>query len=708
MEEYNFLSVVPDSQKDNRYYKNWCLHILSQYNQQTYRSVNEYSDTYNIDGQINTSVYGQTNYNYITTVRRNKSYYENKQDNEQFGFIGRDLENNPTAIGTAWQRIPKISSLVNDMTGEGVSRYKYYDLFLKSISPSAENEKTQKHRLTSIKIENKERFQQLEELGIYFNPLGGAEDDFDTLDDVDAYLNNDYKTVFEVYADVIKDDTIRRNDISSFIGVTLKEAIIVGLLATKIETKDGKTVWHNYPQDQIIWDNSKDRVIHKDFKYIGLIDWLTASEIIDRYKDDILELENGQDILNKLERYNISGSFSGTFSGNTNFNFLYGQSYNGIPMLGVVSCYWQAIKKNDEEEYSTFYEALQIADLCTIKTGETTNLIENFDDRRKVCPPVVLFTYDMFDGMPHSFVSRMIHHADLIDFYKNKMNELIIKSHGNVPLIIAENIGKEMYEVINDVKQHGMSMITNANGLVDDFSKENLVSYLNFSNYQEIEMLASKIAEEERMMEKIISASDITLGQQTGYVSSNTQMTTIEQAKKSVLQFYDNYQTFIEHLVTLSVNIEKNLVAKYNDKYGLPFVSKFGNKFLEDVKDFGLEDFRAEFKYLDPITQENRAFIRDYLKMQSQDPNSGISPEDVVEALSMTSLTQLKKYFRKITRKNREREIQQEQAEVEQQLLMQDKDLNTQLAKENINAETEIAKQELKNRGDFTKQMITP
>jgi len=662
----NFLQVKTEKEKneDNKkWYKDWMDFILSRYNTQTYRnnyggvggSSSPSTGVHSMDSDADGFATSP-----IERIRRNYSYFSNTQDNKQFGFTTTDTDNLPLPYGQAWQRVPKTQQLIKDLIGGTLKAMKHQDLYAQSISPSAQNEKTNLLGLTRLKVDNKELYDDLNELGLSFTPLGGVEDEFETIDEVESFINNDYKTPVEVYGEVIKEEIIARNHYMDYYNEVLKAATIGGITATEIVVKNGKTYWETYEPDKIIWDNSKDKQHHRDFRFIGLIEEKTPTEILDIYSDELSEEEIKE--LSELTN-------SKTVSTSRELS-LFGES-NNIPVVTVVKGYWMAIKKDGDETYATYYKAVQIADIATVGQGLVENLVENFDDRRIVYPPVVLWTPDMVNGSLNSFTGRMIHNQDLIDFYKNEMNTKILLSHGKVALVMAENLGSStMMDIVNDWKRYGLSVINNADG--DDIESlgNKFAQVFDFSNSQIIQSLDALLKNEERMMEEITSANEITMGQQRNYISQGAQQTTIEQAKKGVFGFFEGFLNMVESLVQMSVNIEKSLIPVNNEKYAIPIVSKFGENFLEKIKEISLEDLRIRFKYLDPITEDKMNRIMNYIEREASIPNSLITPEDFANALSFKTTTQLQKYFKKITKrgeKQKERALEAQMLQAEQE-----------------------------------------
>jgi len=699
--ETNFLAVKTEEEKnaDNgKWYTEYAKFILSRYNTQT--SI----DSNNL---INEETGGNVaSFSPIEAIRRNFSYFANKQDNKQFGFITQDNSGEALDIGVVWQRVPRIQQLVNDFVGDIQKSMKYYDMYVYSVSPSAQNEKTNKLGLTRLKQQNNERFKALEELGVVFSPLGDIEEDFDSIDDIESFIENDYKTPLEIYADIIKKDILDRNDYITYCDKALKYATIAGIIATEIRKKNGKVYWHIYMPDRIIWDNSVDTQHHKDIRYIGLIDYMTPSEIIETWGEELRSTDEGIEALEKLKQITTDRGVNGDTGFNTTLPLT--SRSNNIPLITVVKNYWKALKKTEEEQYDTYYQCVQIADIITVEKKEVENLVENYKDRKVVYPPVSIWTPEVVQGEAHSLVGRMIHNADLIDFYKNRINQRILQSKGRVAIIVAENLGsKGMVEITNDWERMGATVINRQNPL--DYEAVNsgrFAEVLDFSNTQEIQMLVSILDREEQMMERITNATDITLGEQQQYVSTVTQGRSIEQSKKGVFGFYEGFLKHIEHLTLLSVNIQKDLVADENNNYAIPLLSRFGQDFLKKIRNITLEDFNVSFKFLDPITEAKSQAILTYIERKASDPNSGFTDEDFANAISFRTLTQLQKYFKKITRRQKkEREEQAMLAAQQQQQAIEAKN-NTDIEKANVSAGGVVEAAEIKAEADLAKEAM--
>lgn len=672
-----FLGVVSEEDKkkdDGKYYYDWADFILSRYNSQTYRSAYDL----NIE---NIPISQRELYtNPVGAIKRNFAYYGTVQDNKQFSFVSTDLNNQALPTGQVWQRVPKITNLINDLDGDFLKNTQYQRLAAESVSPSAENEKTQKLKLTSIKQQNRELFMELEELGIGFNPLGGVEDEFETIDEAQAYIENDYKTPLEAIGDVIKDDVIERNEYEAFKSTLLKYAAIGGVVATEIDVQNGRAKWNTYLPERIIWDNSQDRQFHKDFRFLGLIDYKTPSEIISIYGDELRETKEGKEALERIKNFTYNqgiGNKSGTLS-------LFGMSGN-IPTICVIKNYWKAIKKTDSEEYITYETCVKIGDIITVRKGEVSNIVEHYRDKKIVFPPVILWTPDMTDGVAHSFVSRMVPYQDLLDLYKNRLNDLVIRSYGKAIFIDGAEMSSTSYdEIVNQLRRFGIAAVNTSDGSDDLEPNRPMISVYDTSNYQEIQTLLSLIRQEEVNMEAVISTNDVTLGQQEQYLSAVTQKTTIDQAKKGTYGFYQGYLHYIESLVQLSVNIQKDLFAKNGGEYAIPLLSRFGESILKKIEDLPFETFSIKFKFLEPITDLKSQEIINYIKQESLRPDGFITPEDFAKAISFKNYPDLIRYFTKITKRAKKEKQQQEEIALNEARLARQEEQNNAIASQII------------------------
>lgn len=699
----SFLQVHTEKQKfenDKQFFKDWIDFITSRYDTQTFRYDTllgtEHTEAYGSERELERDDDLYTSY--IAKIRRNNEYYSTRQDNKQFGFISTDNENRPLAIGQVWQRVPKIKQILDDFVGEMLKAMKNQDLYPKSISPAAQNEKTNKLKLTQSKIENPELFADLEELGVFISPLGGVEQEMETVDEIETYIENDYKTPTEVYADIIKGEILERNHFVDYQQKSLKNAAKHGVVTTEVVIKNGKTYWEVYEPEDVIWDNSIDNQHHDKFRYIGLIKRMTSAEIIDMYRDQLTE-----DEIKKID--NLSEESASVINGRSSLYFTSNNS--NIPLISVIKGYWAAIKKTEEEEYLSFYTATKIAEVAYVDVKEVDNIVENFDDREFVCPPVIFWTPDMEQGEAHSFCSRMIHNQDLIDFYKNRINQLILQSNGRVIIVMGDKLqSTSLTQMTNDWKRMGATVINTESG--DDYSTidKNIAQVLDTSNTAEIANLLSLLEKEERMLEEITSANDITLGQQENYISQKTQQVSIEQAKKGVFSFYEGFLGMCERLVQLSVNIEKNLIPDNNNKYAIPLFNKFGVDFLDKIKNISLEDFRIRFKYLDPVTFEYRQYLLQYFEREASKENSTLTPEDFVTALSFKTVSQLKAYFKRVSRRMTQEKKQREEAAILAQQEAEQARGEIELGKANIEGQTQRDVATIKNEGNIEKEIV--
>lgn len=733
--DYVFLSATTeaDKYKDNgKYFKDWNAYIITKYDTQRFRG--NMGSMVGLTGTTNTGI-PEWNYKGGSPVNAMWAYYAyftQRQDNEKFGFITKDTYNNPMPIGSTWMRNSKISQLIYNFVGRTMGNLKYQEFDLRSITPATVNAKTIKFDLARIKRDNREVFEELEQQGVAFSPLGGAEDEFDTDEEFEDFKDNTYKENAEIECSWIMDDVKIRNRFTDYFNKCLTHASIGGVSATKPYVKNGKVWWRHYDGRDVIWDNSEDSTLHERDNFIGLIRRMTGPEIIDMYGDELLATPEGKEAYEKIKNGKLDTSaYSNTYI-NSTLNVL--QDNNGVPQYIVVDAYWRALKdtryverKNedygstyvpklkdtdtDEKDsfwWETWYKCTTLGNLAIVDYGEETNLLENFDDKKIVEPRVVLFTPEMTDGYAQSLVGRMVQNADAIDFFRNLIIERARRSKGKVAFINGDVMNKTaLSDIENDLQMMGMTVVTKMQG--DDYvsdANSRLVEMVDLSATAEITLFSDLVAQQERIMEEITSANEITLGQKTDYISSSNQQSTLNQAQYGIFKYIEGFKDYICKVLQVSVNMQKNLVAESNDEYGVPVTSQLGQRFLKDIKNISLQDLQVYIRPVDPITEQMRSEIILDMRTLAQNPDSGVMPADISKLYMLKTVAEMQRHYERVTKRILKQQKEAQIAAAEQEAAMVQSQNDAMIASKEMEMAGKAEDSDKKIEGDILKELV--
>jgi hypothetical protein len=214
-------------------------------------------------------------YKYYLGVQDNKDYYYTLQ--------GENLQNGETTapLPTPWVKGQKVTSLIDFMLGKFIELIDNIDPVVKSVSKAATNRKTKLLEKMLLKFEVPELFESMSAYGVDFNPMGGAEAQFETPEAVYEFMENDYKERAEEMAVRLADDALIRNNFEA----KYKKAALFLLLGGRIGLE---TCIHNrkpyfnviLPHELIVDTASGDDDLHPRDRFVGKIEYISREELL--------------------------------------------------------------------------------------------------------------------------------------------------------------------------------------------------------------------------------------------------------------------------------------------------------------------------------------------------------------------------------------------------------------------------------------------
>ena len=747
MELPHYLISEADKYKENgQWFKDWSKYIASLYNTQLPKTDgNQYNGFSAGNGAYNTGTEGAFSNTPIGQINRWYEYYRGEQPNLDYGWSEKD--GTGAAFGPTWIRGKKIQQLVDYAEGNAIKILQNMKISTRALSEAASNKRTEaleKFRFFSVIKPVLEQL-QLNESGVEYSPLGGAEADFDFPEQVYEYLERNYKEEMEEYAKIIADDfTARIDGINSF-RKAFKDAVIGGITASEFYAK-GNRVWTRlYEGDAIIWDNAQDDPLNKDCRYVGLIRWMTPSEILDTWDKEKL----GEELYGKILNIANGGSVpSGVFlEGIANSGLPSSQTTSAGIVLPVLNCYWRAskdtrytvtepdkygnehvIKKKDKDgagDYwmETWYQNTMIGNLGYVGWGECYNNVERITDKKRVEPPVKVFVPHITRGGLSSLVSRLYQHQDRKDFLMNEITKMIDKAYGRVLAVNGQLLGDAKFsQIVEDFKRYGVSVVNiRASGDADDQDKNMpLMEAYDMTLDSNMQMYIALMDKEDAIMEEIAGTSKIALGQQQGYISVNSQQVTIGQNSLQTFPLYMGFMRYVANVIQHAVNMQKNMLAgamSEEDKR-IPLIGDQGIRYLKEVEDFAMEDFGIYIKIDDIINEESRQRLTQMALGWSQNPAFGITPLDIVKLEKSRTFSEaiivLETAFAKQKRDQEKQQMQQMMMQqMQQQQMMQQAAELESFKQENENARTEmktgakLESDQMKSETDMAKAILS-
>lgn len=701
---------LPESEKTRVWYKQNLQFIMSHFNKRHDRisRVRKQSDLENP----------------IDEVVRMFTYYLGRQYNKDYYYTTQDQNN--CDLPTVWINGQKVTSLVDYMVGNAIKMIENIDPSVKSQSQAAINRKTQMLEDAMLRFNAPELVQAMNRYGIDFRPMGEQSNQFETPEEVYRYMENDYREQIEELALKMAEDILNRNNFKEKYKQAFLYTLLGGYVGVENRIENGKQYFDIILPHNLIIDRAKDDDFNSEARFVGKIDWLNITDIIERYQDSLTteEIKELKEI-NTNNLYQLLDLTTHPYATNWAFNV------NNLPTLACVTGYWVGMKDLGYEKskdkfgnihYSkirngrkgefwtkTVYKATLIGNKYVVDYEEATNIVRKTDNPGDVILPLQVFLPNMVMGENRSVVARLHQHQDRIDYITNEITKMMNRAKGKVYLINKQKLGTSTAkDVISDFERMGIH-ITDGSATGEEFvngQDARLVEVVDMTLDSNVQLLVSLRQEEERLMEEIVSIPKIALGQQSGYVGAKTQAGTIAQSNLGTTYLYQGFIKFIEKQLSFAVNQFKVTLID-EPETTIPVVGSRGKEYLKLTKEFQIEELGVYLKVKDFIDDSARERLLGIAQAAMQ--NQVLDFLEYLQIEKCKTYTELENQLEyTLNKKKRDAEKQQammqmmQQAQMEQQMAHQQ---DQQAMKEQganyraeIGADAQLAKQEMQGQ----------
>jgi hypothetical protein len=631
--------------------------------------------------------------NPIDEVVRMFTYYLGRQYNKDYYYTTQDQ--NACDLPTVWINGQKVTSLVDFMVGTAIKMVQNLEPSVKSQSQQAINRKTELLEEGLLRIEAPQLFESMAKFGIKFQPMGPQSNEFETPDDVYRYMEYSYQERAEILAIKMVEDILNRNNYSEKYKQAFLYTLLGGYVGIENRIENGRQYFDTILPHNLIIDRAKDDDFNSEARFVGKVDWLNITDIVERYQDDLTaeELEEIKQI-NMNNLYQLLDLTTHPYATNWAFNI------NNLPTLACVTGYWIGMKDLGYEKSTdkfgnkhfgkirngrkgefwtkTVYKGTLIGNKYMVEHGETTNIVRKTDNPGDVLLPLQVFIPNMVMGENRSVVARLHQHQDRIDYITNEITKMMNRAKGKVYIINRQKLGtSSAKDVISDFERMGIH-VTDGSATGEDFvagQDARMVEVVDMTLDTNVNQLISLRREEERLMEEIVNIPKVALGQQQGYVGAKTQAGTIAQSNLGTAYLYQGFVQFIEKQLAYALNQYKVTLID-EPETTIPVVGTKGKQYLKLTKEFQMEELGVYIKVKDFIDDASRERLLGIAQAAMQ--NQIIDFMEYLQIEKCKTFTELENQLEyTLNKKKRDAEKQQQmmqmmqQAQQEQQMSQQ-------------------------------------
>lgn len=673
-------------------------------------------------------------------------YYLGKQRNIDYNHVTKDISGNN--LQAVWIKGKKVRQLVSHLVGNLINQLGNKELTVRTLSKDAVSKKTRMYEDLMFKYDNQSKlfFEQLGELGTQYNPAGSR--DFESIEDVERFMENDYKENTEEVAVDIAKDIEEKNDAETMYIQAFLEYAASNYTAIYTYVENGTIKQKKIPFYNLIWDQDNADPFCRNSRFKGFIERLTPQEIFSRYPEYFNKHKDEKEEIIKM-------------AGNSDMQFCNGicDTYN-IPNINwwswdrekrltvcVVTMLWinehdlRYKKTKDSYGTDTFrritndpegrrYEErgdYMMNDLCEsilvgnkylVKHGYSDNVVRKPSKKGDPEFPIGIFADNTTLGEGVPIIGTIAQNQDRQDFFRFKIMEMIGKDKGKNYVINGNKLGETIKgsELIADFASMGVHVTPGTSGETDDFANtQKMVEFVDLTLDPNVMRYVELYREEERIMEETMSIPKIAQGQQGTYIGLGTQKGTIAQSTLGLSLIFRNFVKFNEINLQYAINLAKIIYTQDGNDDAPLVIGDRGVKWLKITKDMRFQDLLIFIKTKDIIDEQAKQRILSYAQAWSQNPTFGIGPVEILKIEQADSFTEMINDLEYSMKAKEKKAIQMAQMQAEQaaaqEQQMQEQAIHSDSVhvgmkeaganeRAQLQAQTEIAKTVIKENGD--------
>lgn len=722
--------LIPESKKDATWYWLNMRHWLSYFNQPI---------VYQTQSTVGYVDPGSFNYNANPAffMLRMILYYLGDQTNLNYNHIVQDV--NTTNLQATWIKGQQIKVIAEKARGAVLNRLAKAKFDAYPIGKEVINKEEIERNLIEIQLYTKELISFMDEVGLKFQIADPNQ--VKDMEDIDDWMDKNFKQkVAEVYTN-LTNGIWTSEGWGNVIPKAYLYAYICGVAAVENYMLNGRPCRDLIMPYHLLLDRRKDNDYGDDDEFIG---WVRPFNIHDvfkyypellPYKDDILTISNNQ---NEYSRYNTS-----------NINWFCGIGTN---MISVAKVYWKGFKDvgaeitsnkgiteltpikspevravygqndalgtvykvNDQvfktaqeaEDYAAsvtptsslggleeIYSAIMVAGKYLIRCKPIDNVVHEPGRSNKLVFPIQRIMPNMFLGQSVSEVARLFQEQDSIDMIRYKIMQLIGDAKGMKYVIKNNQFANSPQEFIETIATMPIIFAKETGEVDDPANRQNNLMEMDFRLDPMIQQLHQICSDKEETLNKIASASDVSLGQQSTYIGLGAQQQQIAQGNNGIAYFNDSFFNWIVRNMRYQANMMKNYLATHPESEYSALLGNGEMRFIQMNEDKLFEYVFVKLEIEDSADDAQKSRWSQYLQALSQNPASGFDPLDVFEMdITDSPRVTLDEIKNRVKRNKkdmmaREDEQMQQQSQMQQQqseIMMQIEQMKEQMETERV------------------------
>lgn len=658
--------VLPESEKNMEWYYKNLNYFLTYFN----RPIrNKYTQSAGKDVGENTVLP-------VPKMIRMMYYYLGRQPNIDYNHVASDEAGN--TLQTQWIKNQDVREFMDFFKGKMLDRISNAEWTAKPISKRATSEYEDMLNQVMLAHEMRPIMEQMAKQGAsQFAPQGNAP--IELPEDVERFMTKTFKEYAAETCTDLSNGLWFEQKWNSKVLQAFMHVLATGLCGIEHQVINGKGRPIVRPPYQLITDNHVDDDYGTYDRFIGVVEALSPVDIFNQYPS--LSLEQMDDI----EKMASADKYGSPYNKlNTNLVWWnYGTSNDQSGTVSIVKMFWRTSKdtgKVDENKKPIYIQdvcqAVLIGNKYFGEFGNISNVVENVIDKSTPEFPIKIFRPNMFMGDNVSEVERIHKIQDEIDYYSFRIREMVGQAKGRKYVLYGDKFASSTPKsFFDDMESLGFTIVSTS-GEDDDQNKGKFAEMLDFTLDPQVGRMAELMRDSRERMQKVMSTSDIALGQQRTYVGLGTQKATVAQNSMGIAYLFDGYLDYIVNNMYYSVNQLKDIATKDGDRE-IPFlIGERGLRFCKLTKDLRYEDIFVSLKINDMLDKEAKQQLSSVALAQAQ--NDKLTMGDYLKIQNANSYTQALEDW-EYSEAKRQKQANQE-AQRQQEMAMQLEELKKQFA----------------------------
>lgn len=661
----------PDSERNPQWYFDCVSHYLSYYNTSP-QSLNIPFIKDPIQ-KVDTADWG----NPVTHMVRMMQYYLGQQPNMDYSFVTDDIKRD--TMQAMWIRNHNVKEFVDYFRGIVLGKLGKAKWTARPMSERAETERTAMMDKLMLAQDLKPILDAFkEQYGVEYSPANGIK--LDLPDSVEKYMDTDWKEFFAEELTSLAEGIWFEGAWLHKMTQAFMHLVMTSNCGLEHFMKNGRPVQEVVMPYQLVIDNRFDNDYGYQDSFIGRVGSATIAEIKSMFPSFTMEqIREMQVMANDHKAVNDLNSMTRNMT-------WWSVGQNQRNTVSYVRMYWRTKRLMGKKEAElkagnrivrtspTDPDSYIVDDVATativgnkwiVNYGYIDNLVEEFGDVSRPTMPIIRFRPNTFLGTSVSEVSRIHKIVDEIDYLDYKIREMVGKAKGKVYVLYGDRFsdGNTPKEFLEEIESMGITVKVPSGE--DDDRRDHGVDMIDWTLDPSVDKLWMLIKEKEDRMKKIMSASDISMGQQQTYYGFNTMQSMINQNSIGTAYMIDGFMEWVVLNMRYAANMYKNVLAMDGGKDMRIMVGDRGVKFFKINKDLLFEQVFVQLNINDAMDSQQKDRILSIALANAQ--NDKIDMHEYLKIEQARSVSEAINMLESVMKKKKAEQTQMQQAQMQNQ-----------------------------------------